>query len=152
MIYQTDIIEKLDYLELDQFKKHLDEIVKKTEIQDLTFLEGLNMLLDYQINQKKDNVYHACVKVAHFLFIKTIDDFDFEFQPSVCKQQMKNLCSLSFMENSDNVVFIRTPGTGKKHLAVSIGIECVKSRKSVYFITRKDLVWQLAKKQQTKID
>ena len=145
MTYVTEVIEKLDYLELDQFKEHLNEIVTKTQNQDITFLDALNMLLEYQINQKKDNVYHACVKVAHFPFIKSIDDFDFAFQPSVSKVQIKNLCSLSFMENSENVVFIGTPGTGKTHLAVSIGIECAKSRKSVYFITCKDLVWQLEK-------
>ena len=145
MIYQKEVIDKIDYLELDQFKEHLNEVITKSENKDLTFLEALDSLLEYQVNKKKQMVYDACVKVAHFPFLKTIEDFDFEFQPGVTKAQMKNLCSLGFMENHENIVFIGTPGTGKTHLAVSIGIECAKNRKSVYFISCKELVRQLEK-------
>lgn len=47
------------------------------------------------------------------------------------------------MENNENILFIRSSGTGKTHLATSIGIEAAKHRKSLYFITCQELMLQL---------
>ncbi|CCQ92866.1 conserved hypothetical protein [[Clostridium] ultunense Esp] len=59
---------------------------------------------------------NGCVKVASFPFFKTLEDFDFDFQPTVNKQQIMDLASLRFIENNENILFVGTPGVGKTHL------------------------------------
>ena len=145
MINYSDILEMIEYLNLGGFKSSLDKVIQKANNNEITFLEGLNILLSSQINYKKENVYKAGIKVSHFPFIKTIDDFDFSFQPSISKAQIKDFLTLRFMENNENIIFLGSPGTGKTHLSTSIGLEATRNSKSTYFITCKDLIWQLEK-------
>jgi DNA replication protein DnaC len=96
-----------------------------------------------EIDLKQERAMNACVKVANFPFIKSFDDFDFTFQPSINKDKIVNYKYLSFLENKENIIFIGSPGVGKTHLATSIGIEAAKQRKCTYFISCNDLVLQL---------
>lgn len=83
---------------------------------------------------------HACVKVANFLFLKQV--YDFEFQPAINKQQILELMTLRFIENKENILFVESSGVGKTNVATSIGIECAKHRYSTYFISFQDLITQ----------
>lgn len=51
-----------------------------------------------------------------------MEQFDFDFQPSINKEQIMELATMRFVENKENVVFLGTPGVGKTHLAVSLGM------------------------------
>ncbi len=137
------IVEKLGVLNLNGFVEKLDETIKDVANCSKSFLDGLESLVDRQIEAKKENVYNAGIKVSHFPFIKTISDYDFSFQPNLHKETIDDLCSLRFMAHNENILFIGNPGTGKTHLATSIGIEAMRNSKSTYFISCKDLVWQL---------
>ena len=145
MTNYNDITLMIDTLNLEGFKVVLDEVIDKTNNKEITFIEGLDLLLQNQIRFKKDNVYRAGIKVSHFPFIKTIDDFDFSFQPSLSRTRIKDFLSLRFMDNNENIIFIGSPGTGKTHLSTSIGLEATRNSKSTYFISCKELVWQLEK-------
>lgn len=140
-----DTIEKLKFLKLDAIVKHLSEAIDDNNMGEKTFLEELHFLVSKQVDMRKENIYNSCVKVSHFPFIKTIDDFDFSFQSSVSKPVIKDLCSLRFLQENKNIIFIGSPGTGKTHLATSIGLEAAKNSKLTYFITCNDLIWQLDK-------
>ena len=142
--YET-LLNKMKYLGLEGFLDNLDAISKKISNNEIGFLEAIDSLVSSQIKFKKDNVYRAAIKVSHFPFIKTMDDFEFDFQPSLNKAQILNFCALEFLNKNENIIFFGTPGTGKTHLATAIGIEVSKNSKLTYFITCKDLVWQLKK-------
>lgn len=87
------------------------------------------------------------IKTGHFPFIKTFDDFDFGFQPSVNKEEILDLKNLRFIDSNENIIFIGTSGVGKTHLATAVGIESSKNRYQTYFITANDLISQLKKAQ-----
>lgn len=137
------LIEKLNGLSLDEFTQILPNLINKIQNNEIDFYEAINELVDNQIKVKKEKVYRAGIKESHFPFIKTLDDFDFSFQSSINKAQIKYFATLRFMVNNENILFVGTPGTGKTHLATSIRLEATRNSKSIYFITCKELVWQL---------
>lgn len=82
------------------------------------------------------------VKVSNFPHLK---DFDFTFQPQINELQIKNLASLHFMDQAENIIFLGSSGVGKTHLATSLSIESAQNRRSTYFIKCYDLIQNLRK-------
>ena len=70
------------------------------------------------------------------------------FQPSVKRDQMESLHTLSFLERRENVVFLGPPGVGKTHLAVSLAIAAAEGGRRVYYATLADLITSLEDAQQ----
>lgn len=122
---------------------HLDHILDS----NVSLLEGLLKLTDYEIEIKRENVLNAMVKVAHFPHYKTLKDFDFEFQPNINQHQLMNLSGLGFIEKKENILFLGNSGVGKTHLATAIGIEAAKARYSTYFIKCHELLTNLRQAQ-----
>lgn len=146
--YYNKLKNNLENLKLHGFSTHLDEVLSALEKESVSVVEGLYRLSNYELRIKEERAYQGCVKQAGFPFIKTMDDFDFTFQPSISKQEMNGLRSLRFIENKENILFLGSPGTGKTHLAVSLGIEAARNRISTYFINCSDLLAQLEKARQ----
>lgn len=135
--------ENLLYLNLKQMHLHLDHILDS----NVSLLEGLLKLTDYEIEIKRENVLNAMVKVAHFPHYKTLKDFDFEFQPNINQNQLMNLSGLGFIEKKENILFLGNSGVGKTHLATAIGIEAAKAQYSTYFIKCHELLTNLRQAQ-----
>ena len=135
--------ENLLYLNLKQMHLHLDHILDS----NVSLLEGLLKLTDYEIEIKRENVLNAMVKVAHFPHYKTFKEFDFEFQPNINQHQLMNLSGLGFIEKKENILFLGNSGVGKTHLATAIGIEAAKARYSTYFIKCHELLTNLRQAQ-----
>jgi DNA replication protein DnaC len=137
------LINNLDTLGLNKFIEHLDNYIEYINNGSKTLIDALYELSEYECNMRVERAMNACVKVANFPFIKTFEDFNFNFQPSINKEQILNFKYLKFIENRENIIFIGSPGVGKTHLATSIGIEAAKARVSTYFISCGDLLLQL---------
>lgn len=130
-------------LGLKGMEVNLDEYLEQIERKKMSVTEALCELTDIEMKLKEERAVHGCVKVANFPFLKTMDDFDFSFQPSLCQEQLIGYKRLEFLERKENLLFIGSPGVGKTHLSVSIGIEAAKNRKSTYFINCADLLMNL---------
>ncbi|NLJ17959.1 IS21-like element helper ATPase IstB [Globicatella sulfidifaciens] len=139
------LIENLKYLKLNQMVIHLDETIDFMNNNNLSFIDALIKLTDYEIDMKEINMVKAMVKVAAFPHLKEIKDFDFSFQPSINKEQILDFTTLRFIEQKENIVFLGSSGVGKTHLATSIGIAAAKKRTSTYFIKCHDLIMNLKK-------
>ena len=133
----------LDVLKLDGIRDKIDDYIDLINDGKITVVDALYDLTEREIKLREQRAMSSCVKVANFPFIKTFDDFDFSFQPSINRDKVLDLKNLRFIENHENILFIGTPGVGKTHLATSIGIEAAKSRILTYFINCNDLVMQL---------
>ncbi|WP_278320480.1 IS21-like element helper ATPase IstB [Lachnobacterium bovis] len=97
------------------------------------------------MDYKAEIASKSMIKAAAFPFVKTIEDYDFDFQPSLNKQDILELTTLRFMENAENIVFLGSSGVGKTHLATSIGIASASKRYSTYFIKCNHLLQRLKK-------
>ena len=139
--------ENLNYLKLHQMNIHLDETIDFMNRNELSFTDTLIKLTNHEIDMKEINMIKAMVRVAAFPHLKEIKDFDFEFQPSINKEQILDFTTLRFIEQKENIVFLGSSGVGKTHLATSIGIAAAKKRTSTYFIKCHDLILNLKKAQ-----
>ncbi|MCB9079625.1 MAG: ATP-binding protein, partial [Anaerolineaceae bacterium] len=75
----------------------------------------------------------------------TVEQFDFDFQPSLDRRQVRELTGLSFVERGHNVVILGPPGVGKTHLSVALGFKAVEAGYSVLFLTLETLMTRLSK-------
>ena len=135
----------LEKLKLIQMKEHLEEVSNFVSQNKLSFSDVLLKLCTYEIDYKSETAAKSMIKAAAFPFVKTIEDYDFEFQPCVEKQDILEIATLRFMENAENIVFLGSSGVGKTHLATAIGIVAASKRYSTYFIKCNNLLQRLKK-------
>ena len=139
-----NVIDNLNILKLDKMAECLSEYTDKVNDEKIPFLDALYHLTKLEIANKAERASQFNIRIAHFPYYRTFEDFDFSFQPSVNKEQVKELSSLRFIEEKKNILLIGSPGTGKTQLATAIGIEAAKNRVSTYFISCHDLISQLS--------
>ena len=145
MTNYTKLLNGLDNLEMYLIKENLDTYIKLVNSGEKSVVDALYELMEIELAQKRIRAINGCIKVANFPFFKTLDDFDFGFQPGINKQELLDLASLRFIEQKENILFVGTSGVGKTHLATAIGMESAKTRFSTYFISFQSLMNQLKK-------
>jgi DNA replication protein DnaC len=89
--------------------------------------------------------------MGRLINIKTLNGFDFSFQPSLDRDRIMALAQLDFVDRHEAVHFLGQPGCGKTHLALALGVEAVKSGRSVYFASLADIVGSLAKAERERL-
>jgi DNA replication protein DnaC len=108
-------------------------------------LEAIDALLGEELLTREGRRVKMSLQTARMTQIKTLDSFDFSFQPSLDRNQILTLAQLGFIERKEVVHLLGPPGTGKSHLAVAIGYEAIKAGKSVYLATLQEIIASLIK-------
>ena len=135
-------LETLKLLKIREcYPSYVDNVVKENK----SLTDILYELTTKEIEYRDERASQIQITVSAFPYKKEIDDFDFDYQPSINKQQIIELNTLGFLERHDNILFIGPSGVGKTHLAIALGITAARRRHSVYFITCHDLITQLNK-------
>ena len=111
--------------------------------QKHSFLEFLEALVDGELSARENKGLMKRVKAARFPVAKTLEEFDFDFQPKLDVKLVKSLASCTFVEKHENVALVGQPGTGKSHLALALGMKAVQRGFSVRFTTMQDLAAEL---------
>ncbi len=137
------MLNALDELRLPEVRAGIDGAIDAINSGARDVVDALYSLFSKEVAERQKRVDLAMVKVSHFPFHKTFEDYDFSFQPQLNREEILDLRNLRFVKSAENVVFLGTPGTGKTHLAVSIGIEAAKGRLRTYFATCNDLIADL---------
>lgn len=141
----SKLLNNLETLKLEKIRSYLpnylDEITKKK----VPFQTALLELTNKEITYRNERASRIQVTVSAFPYEKEIEDFDFDYQPSINRNEIEDLNTLRFLEKHENILFVGTSGVGKTHLAVALGITAAKKRYSVYFISCHDLITQLNK-------
>lgn len=114
----------------------------------MSIIDILKELTDKEIEFREDRAAQINLTISNFPYHKTVNDFDFSYQPNISKNQILDLCSLRFIETNSNILFIGSSGVGKTHLATSIGMEASSKRLSTYFIHFNDLMTKIKKAYQ----
>ena len=138
----NDVLDQLTVLKLKSAYTYLKELHINDGISS-SELKGLFKVLNKEVIAKEENSKLYNAKVAGFPFLRTIDDYDFSFQPTVNESKIRAIIDSNFYEEAINVVFVGNPGVGKTHLAISIGYSVAIKRNSVYFIKFNKLIHHL---------
>lgn len=108
-------------------------------------VEVLLELTDQEILHRDGRAAETNFKLSHFPARKTLGEFDFAYQPSIDRERVMDLKTLRFLDDAANVILIGSPGVGKTHLAIALGIEATNSHVATYFIHFRDLVQRMRK-------
>lgn len=122
-----------------------DNYLEKAIRDKKNIVEILDYLLVGEAKTKKNRAVENQIKMSGFPYRKTLEQFDFEFQPGINREQIMELATMRFVENKENVVFLGTPGVGKTHLAVALGMTVAQHRYLTYYINCHNLMAQLNK-------
>ena len=108
-----DVEDNLNILKLDKMAECLSEYVDKVNSEKIPFLNALYELTKLEIANKADRSSQFNIRIAHFPYYRTFEDFDFTFQPSINEEQVRELASLRFIDERKNILLIGSPGTRK---------------------------------------
>lgn len=143
----------LEKLKLDHLEAQLDAVCEQAATQDLDYKAFLTQALSTEWQGRDRKGIEARLRLARFPWLKTLDQFDFDFQPSLDRRQIRELAGLSFVARGHNVVILGPPGVGKTHLAVALGVLAVEAGCSVQFLTLETLMTRLVRaKHENRLD
>lgn len=98
---------------------------------------------EVEVAAREVRITNQRIRSSGFPYVKGLADFDWDFQPSVPRAEIEELATLRFVERAENVLFVGSPGVGKTHLAVALGIEAVRAGREVRFVDCARLVEDL---------
>ena len=145
MIALEQARQHLETLGLKQAVEILDNTLDAAANKQLTYPEMLEQLLGVEVSARKERYLATKTKMAHLPFQRTLDQFDFAFQPSIDERQIKELAGLAFVAEASNILLLGPPGVGKTHLAVALALRAIENGQGVYFVRAYDLMEDLRK-------
>lgn len=139
----TEISTRLRRLRLGYMAQVLDAQNDDSIRQKHSYLEFLEALVDGELSSRESKSLMKRVKAAHFPVSKTLEEFDFDFQPKLDVKLIKTLATCEFIERNENIAFVGQPGTGKTHLSIALGMKAIEHGHHVRFTTIQDLAAEL---------
>lgn len=145
MIEVEQVRARLEELGIQQGAVILDACLERATREQPTYIGFLNDLLNQEIQHRQQRNLEVRTKLAHLPYRKTLDDFDFSFQPTIDERLIRELAMMSFTTRSENILFLGPPGVGKSHLSVALAMAGISHGLSVYFVTLTQLIEDLRK-------
>ena len=134
------IQEQMQRLRLIRLVDELPSLLQEASKKDLAYSDFLEEVLSREIAAKHER--HTAMKtaMARFPFQKTLESFDFKFQPSIDPKVIKDLATCRFIADTDNILLLGPPGVGKTHLAVGLGLKACALGYRTAFTTAAGLI------------
>jgi DNA replication protein DnaC len=137
----------LEKLKMDHLSARLDSVCEQASKRELDYKGFLAEALSAEWTGRHGKGVEMRLSQAHFPVVKTLEQFDFGFQPSLDRKVLRELSGMGFVERSENVVFLGPPGVGKSHLAIALGVKAVEAGYRVLFLTLEELLTRLRRAQ-----
>jgi DNA replication protein DnaC len=137
--------EQMQRLRLFKSRERLEALLQDATTKEASYADFLDTLLAEEVASKTAKHVTMRTHLARFPFVKSLETFDFSYQPSLDKKQIQTLSSCHFIEHGENVVFLGPPGVGKSHLAVGLGLKAIERGYRVLFTTAAGLITALTR-------
>jgi len=144
-LIRARVEDNLVRLRMGHVAQRIDAMLSEAARGEPTYLDFLDGLLREEVDSKQRKRVQMGLTIAHFPQARTLEDFDFRFQPSVDQRLVKELATARFLSLSDNVLIFGPPGVGKTHLAIALGRAVVEAGHTVLFTSATALITGLSK-------
>ena len=121
----------LNKLKLTAIASQYSNVIDKNNKSDIVAV--LTKLFELEVQTREEKAIERKLKGANFPKIKTLDSFDFAKLPKLNKQKILDFANCDFVEKAQNIIMLGNAGTGKTHLAVSLGVAACQKNIAVYF-------------------
>src|SRR5215475_8458608 len=135
----------LQSLGLSAIEAKLEGLLERASKGETSYADFLAEVLGTEADARRQRYLKTRLQLAHLPFVKTFEQFDFSFQPSIDERQIWELRTLRFVHEASNVVLLGPPGVGKTHLAVALAEAAIQAGQAAYFMTAHDLVTDLGR-------
>ncbi len=136
----TQIETTLRQLRLSGLAQTLPVRLQEAAAARLGHGEFLELILQDELNVRHQRMLARRTKAADFRGLKSLEDFDWQFNPSISRKQIFELAAGQYQRDAKDVLFLGPPGVGKTHLAQALGYEAIKQGKDVFYRSIFDLV------------
>lgn len=137
----TDRIrEHASRLGLTHLTETVTQLVERADAEQMGYLDFVGLLLEEELGLREGRRFRNALKLSGLPHHKTIDEFDFSFQPDLDPRKVRDLATLAFIQAKSNVALLGPPGVGKTMLAVGLAVAACRAGYSTYFTTLDDLV------------
>lgn len=143
------LAENLTRLKLPWIRQIIPDTIKCAEMESWSYLTLLDRLMEEEVARKEQRRVESVLKLSGLPWVKTLDEFDFAFQPGINRQQIAGLFDLSFLERKENILFLGPPGIGKTHLSVALAVKACQAGSTIHFTTMADLIRKLRDDRET---
>jgi DNA replication protein DnaC len=137
------MLAKLKDFKLSGVIKTFDTRVEEAIRNRLSYEEFLELLLTDEMSNRLNNANRKRFQKARFPQHKTLEEFNFNYQPTINRQMIYGLGTCEFIRKKENIAFIGPPGTGKSHLATALGVKAVQQGYKVFFTTVNEMLEDL---------
>ena len=144
-IVRARVTESMQRLRLRSAAERLDAVLAEAARKEPTYLDFLDGILREELDAKQKRRVSMGIKIAHFPVVKTLEEFDFKFQPSLDAKLVRELATGHFIAQAENVLLFGPPGVGKTHVAIALGRAAIEAGASVLFVTATALLAALSK-------
>jgi DNA replication protein DnaC len=121
----------------------VDQLTARAEAEQLGYLEFLDQVLEEELGLRESRRFRNALKLSGLPHHKTLDEFDFAFQPELDPRKIRDLATLQFIDTKSNVALLGPPGVGKTMIAVALAVAACQAGYSIYFTSLDDLVRRL---------
>lgn len=137
--------EYLQRLRLFKSRERLEALLQDATTKELSYADFLDQVLTEEVTAKTTKNVAMRTSLARFPFVKSLDSFEFSYQPSVDRKQIQTLSTCHFIEHGENVILLGPPGVGKTHLAVGLGLRAIERGYRVLFTTAAAMIATLTR-------
>lgn len=126
---------QLKTLGLTQLEKALPALFETARLEQWTYEQFLQRALAAEVEGRDRRAAERRMAAAHLPTLKTLEAFDFAFQPDLSERLLWELADLSFVQRATNVIFLGPPGVGKTHLSIALSVKALAAGYSALFTT-----------------
>jgi len=141
---QPELERSMRSIRLTGMVEAIDRRNREAISSKLSYLEFLELLVQDELDRRRDLLIARRIKQARFPHHKSLDDFDWSFNPKINQKQFRDLASGEFVRKGHGVLLVGPPGAGKSTLATTVGLACAKLGFKVRYSSAFDLAEELA--------